>query len=116
MPLVEVVPHAGTSEEAMKVAVEFYKSLGKHPVHIKLEIPGFAANRIQAAVCSEAYSLVQRGVLSAADVGMYTAISRVFLNVIAEQNRRCLYHDQSWAQMGADRAIHEQCAWRWRRS
>lgn len=76
MPLVEVVPHPGTSDEALKTAFEFYRSLGKFPVHIKHETPGFAVNRIQAAVCSEAYSLVQRGVLTAADVGMYAMASR----------------------------------------
>jgi 3-hydroxyacyl-CoA dehydrogenase len=38
-------------------------------VHIKQEVPGFAANRLQAALCNEAYSLVARGVLSAEDLG-----------------------------------------------
>jgi len=33
------------------------------------EVPGFAANRLQAALCSEAYSLVSRGIISAEDLG-----------------------------------------------
>jgi 3-hydroxyacyl-CoA dehydrogenase len=69
MPLVEVVPHRGTSEAAIQQAFDFYTAMGKRPVLVKQETPGFAANRLQAAVCSEAYSLVANGTLSAADVG-----------------------------------------------
>ncbi|KAI4846812.1 putative hydroxyacyl-CoA dehydrogenase [Aureobasidium sp. EXF-8845] len=69
MPLVEVVPHAGTSDSSIQGALAFYKSVGRKPVHIRQEVPGFAANRLQAALCNEAYSLVARGVLSAEDLG-----------------------------------------------
>lgn len=68
MPLVEIVPHPGTSQSALEVAIEFYKACGKTPVHIKEEIPGFAANRLQKALLEEAYSLVNRGVLTAEEV------------------------------------------------
>ncbi|QLI68416.1 L-carnitine dehydrogenase [Metarhizium brunneum] len=68
MPLVEVVPHAETAAASTETAMNFYKSLGRKPVLIRQEIPGFAANRLQAAVCNEAYSLVSRGVLSAQDL------------------------------------------------
>ncbi|KAI4724790.1 putative hydroxyacyl-CoA dehydrogenase [Aureobasidium sp. EXF-10728] len=68
MPLVEVVPHPKTDKASVDAAVEFYKSLNKRPVVIKKEVPGFAANRLQAALCSEAYSLVSRGILSAEDL------------------------------------------------
>jgi len=74
MPLVEVVPHQGTSDGAIKGALAFYKSVGRKPVHIKQEVPGFAANRLQAALCNEAYSLVSRGVLSAEDLGKYSSV------------------------------------------
>lgn len=69
MPLVEVVPHPKTDKASIDTAVEFYKSLNKKPIVIKREIPGFASNRLQAAICSEAYSLVSRGILSAEDLG-----------------------------------------------
>jgi 3-hydroxyacyl-CoA dehydrogenase len=46
----------------------FYQSLGKAPVLIKKEVPGFLANRLQAAVLAEAYSLVKNGVASPEDV------------------------------------------------
>lgn len=69
MPLVEVVPHPGTSQEIVDATVSFYASLGKRPVALKHESPGFAANRLQAALNHEAYSQVARGLLSASDVG-----------------------------------------------
>lgn len=71
MPLVEVVPHPGGDEAATQRAMDFYRSLGKHPVLLRQETPGFAANRLQAAICKEAYSLVDRGVLSAEDLGEF---------------------------------------------
>jgi 3-hydroxyacyl-CoA dehydrogenase len=70
IPLVEVVPHGATDRESVVPRVmEFYKSLGKKPVLIQQETPGFVVNRLQAAVLMEAYSLVRRGVISAADLG-----------------------------------------------
>jgi 3-hydroxyacyl-CoA dehydrogenase len=69
MPLVEVVPHPGTSSIALETAMAFYKSLGRRPIHVKKEVPGFVANRLQAALCNEAYGLVSRGVVGAEDLG-----------------------------------------------
>ena len=69
MPLVEVVPHPGTATRYVNGAIGFYRSLGKSPILVKQETPGFIANRLQAAVWSEAYSLVRRGVVSAEDLG-----------------------------------------------
>ncbi|KAF7185404.1 L-carnitine dehydrogenase [Pseudocercospora fuligena] len=68
IPLVEVVLHSETSQDAVERAIEFYKSVGKAPVLIKKETPGFLANRLQAAVLTEAYSLVSRGIASPEDV------------------------------------------------
>ncbi|KAK4498453.1 hypothetical protein PRZ48_011111 [Zasmidium cellare] len=68
MPLVEVVPHPGTSKEATSKALEIYAALDKAPVLVKKEIPGHAANRLQAALMQEAYSLVGNDVLSAKDL------------------------------------------------
>lgn len=69
IPLVEVVPHPGTNAETVSAAMNFYEGLGKDPVLVKQETPGFIANRLQAAICNEAYSLVERGVISAEDLG-----------------------------------------------
>ncbi|PWY65434.1 3-hydroxyacyl-CoA dehyrogenase [Aspergillus eucalypticola CBS 122712] len=68
VPLVEVVPHPGTSRDYVTGAYKFYKSLDKEPVVVNQETPGFIANRLQAAICAEAYSLVSRGIVSAEDL------------------------------------------------
>ena len=39
-----------TSPQAMATAMEFYRSVGKHPIHIKKEVRGHVANRLQAAL------------------------------------------------------------------
>ncbi|PTB34736.1 uncharacterized protein TrAFT101_006380 [Trichoderma asperellum] len=65
MPLVEVVPHTGTNALTVDVAMSFYKTMGKSPVLVNQECPGFVANRLQAALATEAYSLVKRGIVSA---------------------------------------------------
>ena len=71
MPLVEVVPHPGTNAATIATAIEFYDSLGRKAIHIQQEAPGFVANRLQAALLTEAYSLVSRGVISAEDLGKF---------------------------------------------
>lgn len=78
MPLVEVVPHPGTEETYVTCAVNFYRSIGKEPILIKQETPGFIANRLQMALCNEAYSLVSRGIVSAADIGEWCRIQRLY--------------------------------------
>jgi carnitine 3-dehydrogenase len=73
IPLVEVVGGAKTSEETIRRATEFYKSIGKRPVRVNKEMPGHVANRLQSAVQREVYYLVAEGIISAADVD--TALS-----------------------------------------
>jgi len=70
MPLVEVVPHPKTSEHSITTALGFYKSLGKKPILVRQETPGFVANRLQAAINNEAYSLVSRRIVSARDLDL----------------------------------------------
>lgn len=78
MPLVEVVGHPGSSENAIATAMQFYTSIDKRPVHIMKETPGHAANRLQAAVMNEAFSLVSHGVLTATDVGELCHTDSIF--------------------------------------
>lgn len=68
IPLVEVVPHPGTRQDSVQTALAFYKSLGKKPILLYKEIPGFVSNRLQAAINNEAYSLISRGIVSAEDL------------------------------------------------
>lgn len=53
--------------------MEFYRSLGKRPILLHHEVPGFVSNRLQAAINNEAYSLISRGIVSAEDLD--TAVS-----------------------------------------
>ena len=67
IPLVEVVGGAKTSPEAITKAMNFYRDIGKHPIHIRKEVRGHVANRLQAALWREAVHLVTEGVVSVAD-------------------------------------------------
>lgn len=68
VPLVEVVGGAATGAGVVEAAMAFYVSVGKRPIHVRQEVPGHLANRLQAALWREAYSLVERGVATVADV------------------------------------------------
>ena len=68
MPLVEVVGGSRTTPDAIERALGFYRAAGKHPIHIRTELRGHIANRLQAALWREAISLVDAGVASVADV------------------------------------------------
>ena len=73
IPLVEVVAAQTTSEMSVERALAFYRRAGQRPVRLRRELPGFIANRLQAALWREACWLVQQGVASVADID--TAIS-----------------------------------------
>ncbi|TWE10054.1 3-hydroxyacyl-CoA dehydrogenase NAD-binding domain-containing protein [Rudaeicoccus suwonensis] len=73
MPLVEVVGGRQTSDAAVEAAMTVMRSLDKQPIRLRRELPGHVANRLQAALWREAYSLVDSGALSLADID--TAIS-----------------------------------------
>jgi carnitine 3-dehydrogenase len=45
----------------------FYASIGKTPIHLKKELPGHVANRLQAALYREMLYLIEQGVLSVED-------------------------------------------------
>jgi 3-hydroxyacyl-CoA dehydrogenase len=64
VPLVEVVGGARTSPEAIKRAMDFYTSIGKKAIHVRKELPGHVANRLQAALYREMLYLIEQGVSS----------------------------------------------------
>ncbi|HEX3863779.1 MAG TPA: 3-hydroxyacyl-CoA dehydrogenase NAD-binding domain-containing protein [Stellaceae bacterium] len=68
IPLVEVVAGAQTSPATVAQAMAFYASVGKRPIHIRREVAGHVANRLQAALWREAVHLVASGVASVEDV------------------------------------------------
>jgi 3-hydroxybutyryl-CoA dehydrogenase len=66
--LVEIVP-AGATAAAVTDRVEaFSRAIGKQPVRVAADVPGFVANRLQYALIREAYHLVAAGVCTPADV------------------------------------------------
>ena len=68
LPLVEIVGGEQTSAETVMAAYDFMKRLGKSPVLLKREVPGYIVNRLQAALLREAIDLVDKGVASPEDV------------------------------------------------
>ena len=67
VPLVEVVAGEKTSPETVQRAIEFYASIGKKPIHVRKEVVGHVANRLQAALYREIVYLIEQGVLDVAD-------------------------------------------------
>lgn len=68
IPLVEVVKSDATSQETVETIMDVLKSVGKHPVLCKKDVPGFIANRMQHALWREAISIVENGIADAKTV------------------------------------------------
>ena len=68
IPLVEVVHGEDTSDETMDKAFSLLQSVGKHPVRVNRDVPGFVANRLQHALWREAISIVEKGIADAETV------------------------------------------------
>lgn len=68
VPVVEVVMGQGTSEQTKEAALGLLSRIGKTPVLVNKEIPGFLVNRIQTAMFREVLSLLEMGVASAEDI------------------------------------------------
>jgi 3-hydroxybutyryl-CoA dehydrogenase len=68
VPLVEVVRGPETTQALMDYLVATMESLGKVPVRVERDVPGFLANRLQHALMREAYSLIGEGIATPADV------------------------------------------------
>jgi 3-hydroxybutyryl-CoA dehydrogenase len=68
VPLVEVIRGERTSDTTVDAIYKVTEKLGKMPVVVNKDIPGFVSNRLQYAVLREALHLVETGVVSAQDV------------------------------------------------
>jgi 3-hydroxybutyryl-CoA dehydrogenase len=62
MRLVEVVKGQWTSEAAVATTAELVRRIGREPVVLRKELPGFLVNRILRALGNEAYFLLEQGV------------------------------------------------------
>ena len=68
VPLVEIVPTSWTSSEVTERARAFMVSVQQVPIVLRREVPGFIVNRLQVALLSEAFRLVEDEVISAVDL------------------------------------------------
>ncbi|XP_019507914.1 PREDICTED: lambda-crystallin homolog isoform X3 [Hipposideros armiger] len=70
VPLVELVPHPETAPATVDRTHALMQKIGQSPVRVLKEIDGFALNRLQYAVISEAWRLVQDGIVSPNDLDL----------------------------------------------
>ena len=70
IPLVEVVQGDDTSAETVARTMDLLIAVGKLPVHLRKDVPGFVANRMQHALWREAMSIVQHGICDAETVDL----------------------------------------------
>jgi 3-hydroxypropionate dehydrogenase (NADP+) len=68
IPLVEVAGGRNTDGSTLEATAELMQDMGKTPIVLKKEVPGYIVNRFQAALLREAVDLVHNGVASAEDV------------------------------------------------
>ena len=68
VPLVEVLRNERTSDETVATVCDLLTRIGKRPVVIQREIPGFVANRLQGALLREALWLVHNGIVTPQDI------------------------------------------------
>jgi 3-hydroxybutyryl-CoA dehydrogenase len=68
VPLVEIVRHEKTSDAVVSRTMELMVEIGKSPVLLKKDVPGFIANRLQTALMREAFSLLKEGVADAREI------------------------------------------------
>ena len=68
IPVVEVVRGEMTSQEVFEISFKLMEKIGKKPIKISKEIPGFLINRIQAAMFREVLSLLEQGVAEPEDI------------------------------------------------
>jgi len=78
MQAVEVVRGTATSEETFAAGLAFVRQLGKEPIPVLRDVPGFLVNRINLPSSIEAMRLVEQGVGTVEDIdrGVKLALGR----------------------------------------
>ena len=75
VPLVEIVPGPHTTPETVTTVKKVLDVLGKQTIVLKKFLPGFIANRLQAALGLEVYNLLDNGYATPEDIDMATKAS-----------------------------------------
>jgi carnitine 3-dehydrogenase len=68
LPLVELVGGEATASATIELAEQCYAAIGMHPLHVRVEIEAFIADRLLEAVWREALWLVNDGVATTAEI------------------------------------------------
>ena len=68
VPLVEVVQSEQSTLESVETMMSLLRYVGKEPVHVQKDVPGFVGNRLQHALWREAIALINDGVCSAESI------------------------------------------------
>ncbi len=78
MEVVEVLRGMKTSEETVRMGMEFVKRIGKEPIRVERDIPGFLLNRINLIGYVEAIRLLEEGIgtVEEIDKGVRLAFGR----------------------------------------
>jgi 3-hydroxybutyryl-CoA dehydrogenase len=68
IPLVEVIQATTTSDATVAAMMALLRAVGKKPAHVRKDVAGFVANRLQHALWREAVAMVADGICDAATV------------------------------------------------
>ncbi len=68
IPLVEVVQAEESADWCISATIDLLKRVGKHPVHVRKDVPGFVGNRLQHALWREAFAIIDEGICDPATV------------------------------------------------
>ncbi len=68
IPLVEVIPGKATSDRTIDLVMNLARRIGKQPIVVRKEVPGYVTVRLQAAVVREAVHLVEEGVVTSEEI------------------------------------------------
>ena len=68
VPLVEVISAESTDPKIAERLMKLMRELGKAPIWVKKDVPGFVGNRLQHAMLREALYLIADGIVSPVDI------------------------------------------------
>jgi 3-hydroxybutyryl-CoA dehydrogenase len=68
MEVVEIVKGVKTSEQTMQAGVQFVQKIGKEPIRVESDVPGFLLNRINLIGYVEAIRLLEQGIGTVEDI------------------------------------------------
>lgn len=68
IPLVEVVRTKEAADRCIGATYDLLARVGKHPVHVHKDVPGFVGNRLQHALWREAFAIIDENICDPATV------------------------------------------------